>query len=203
MLTIAIPYQIQGKTLMMAPLKWPDRCACCGSPNPGSNSHLSIYARYTSEAIGTNTGRVAFYPLVWDVPYCRACLRHSRTSISPETPVFLALFLLWAGLGYWLFLLDLAYENIAIIAWVVALVVLAYGAYLLTGWFRKYQEKRTHRMMMPGCSFSGVAVGVRSDLSEVFFDIHNEGVNNEFTGLNGSTFPGDTPGTDRPPQEGD
>ena len=25
----------------------------------------------------------------------------------------------------------------------------------------------------------------------------------QFTGLNGSTFPGDTPGTDRPPQEGD
>lgn len=153
MLTIAIPYQIQGKTLMMAPLKWPDRCACCGSPNPGSNSHLSIYARCTSEAIGTNTGRVAFCPLVWDVPYCRACLRHSRTSISPETPVFLAVFLLWAGLGYWLFLLDLAYEDIAIIARVVALAVLASGAYSLTGWFRKYQEKRTRRMMMPGCIF--------------------------------------------------
>ena len=137
------------------------------------------------------------------MPYCKGCLRHSRTPISPETPVFLAVFLLWAGLEY-CFLLHLAYENIAIIAWVVALVVLAYGAYLLTGWFRKYQEKRTRRMMMPGCSFSGVAVGVRSDLSKVFFDFHNEGIANEFTGLNGIDLSRcDSPGTDRPPQEGD
>lgn len=179
MQTITIAYQIQGDKLIMPSLRWPDRCVCCGSPHPDSTLPLHHTARYAS-----TTATISGYPLVWSVPYCGRCVRHSKF-ISPEAPVFITAFLVWFGLGYLLFLMDLAYNSIAIAFYVIAGVILAYGAYVLNRLLKTIQEKRNRRMMTPGCTHFRLATHVESSATNIKFDFYNDAIANEFATLNG------------------
>ena len=147
---VAIPYQVQDEKLIMPPLSWPNRCACCGSPNPNATAPLHHSARTKFDP---TINKHSYYPLAWSVPYCDVCRRHSKF-INPEVPVFLTAFFIWFGLGYLLFLMDLAYNTIAIMGYVIVLIVLAFGAYVLNRSLRAFQDRRTRQLMTPGCSYS-------------------------------------------------
>lgn len=183
MKTIHVPYQVIDTQLSMPVLGWPDRCACCGSPQPGSKVALQHDARYQAQQTGTNSVTITKYPLVWQVPYCETCSKHSKR-LDVDIPVYLAAFLIWAGLGYLLFLMDLAYNTLAILGYVAALFILGYGSYALNRWWKRFQEQRARGMMKPGCASSQAAVKARSDWNFIYFDFQNEVVADEFAALN-------------------
>lgn len=179
MCTIPIAYQIPGDKLIMPSLKWPNRCVCCDSPHPYSSLPLHYTARYAS-----TTATISGYPLVWLVPYCAGCVSHSKF-ISPEAPVFITAFLVWFGLGYLLFLMGLAYNSIAIAFYVIAGIILAYGAYVLNRLLMTFQEKRNRRMMTPGCTHFRFAIHVGTSATDIKFDFYNDAIANDFATLNG------------------
>jgi hypothetical protein len=182
--TIAIPYQVQDKKLSMPVLGWPDRCTCCGSPQPHAKAPLHHDARYQTDQSGPNSVTITKFPLAWFVPYCEACVKHSKR-IDLDIPVYLAAFLFWAGLGYLLFLMDLAYNTLAIIGYVVALFILGYGSYAFNRWWKRFQEQRACSLMKPGCASPHLPVKARSDWNFIYFDFQNEAVAAEFEAMNG------------------
>ncbi len=74
---VAIPYNIEAKTLTMPPVIWPARCPCCGVPQAGADYKLEFKAQYQSNDVGSTT-RSTYYPLSWQVPMCAACQKHVK-----------------------------------------------------------------------------------------------------------------------------
>lgn len=151
MRTVAIPYQVLGNQLFTQILKWPARCACCGREHPGSWTPLGFDAEATFDR--SHTVRTS-YPLKWSVPYCQACKKHvSREMLTSGgmlfAPVLIVLFLMWAGLGYWIFTMGYATETIAtwqdavaILAWLGAGALMVLLALVLYRWFERTKEQR-------------------------------------------------------------
>jgi hypothetical protein len=183
MKTVPIPYQVQGTRLSMPVLGWPDRCACCSISQPGTRVALHHDARYKTEYSGPNSVTISKYPLVWSVPYCEVCAKHSK-SLNLDIAVYILVFLFWAGLGYLLFLMDLAYNTLAIIGYIVALFILGYGSYAFNRWWKRFQEQRARSMMKPACISPQFAVKTRSDWNYIYFDFQNDAIAAEFEALN-------------------
>lgn len=78
---VKIPYTMQAGTmgiqLVMPPVAWPGKCPCCGSAHPDQLFTLDFKARYSSSMVG-NTTTSTYYPLSWQVPFCKTCLAHVK-----------------------------------------------------------------------------------------------------------------------------
>jgi hypothetical protein len=185
MQTLPIPYKIEGDKLFMQQLRWPNRCACCGSPNPSAHVRISTSARSTSETVGSITTKSG-YPLGWEVPYCDVCVRHSGKYINPWGPLLILCFGFWFGLGYLLFLAGLANDTIAIVGFILAIVLSAAGAYALSRWLDTWQAKGIGLLMTPSCSYHRLAIKVSSNNAAILFSFYNDDILREFAYLNGT-----------------
>jgi hypothetical protein len=175
---IAMPYQTQSGTLTMQHVRWPPRCACCGSDNVSTHYRLE----HRAELREIETNKVSFYPLSWNVPYCSTCLKHARTIPVLKMVVYLAGGLLWVGFGYGLFLLGLAEETVGVVIFVLSLAVIGFGSYKVAGLLARVLIETT-----PTCSQEDIAIKVFSSSLEqkVIFTFYNDDYAAAFASLNG------------------
>ena len=77
----SVTVDLGAATGTQPPVEWPDRCACCGKPSPGSHGALTHTILSISN---TAPGTVLAEPLLmhWRVPTCPACLEHQRVAAS-------------------------------------------------------------------------------------------------------------------------
>jgi hypothetical protein len=193
MRTISIPVTIvtgnpgQKPQLVMQRLQWPARCACCGGPNDGRSLDLRHDVRATAGDVFrevTTTG-IPVYPLAWRLPCCRSCIKHQGDSAGiPATVLFLGAFLLWAGIGYLLFLADLAYNAVAIAAFVGIGLVLGFAAWKLYPELDSLAKRRAQSYLKPTCTARGLPVSIQSELQRVQFTFQNDSFADEFRTLN-------------------
>jgi len=184
---IAFPFSLtsDGKLMMSEP-RWPARCVCCGDPVSTGGADLQHVARQHTDSAGTTRG----YPLAWRVPCCPACTRHR---IGP--PAGVATVLLVAGLltllvvGYLLFLAGLAYNTLAILAYVVLILAMGYGGYLYVSNLTRSREATARRLMKPTCARQELAVVATSDTSRIIFAFYNDAYADEFLALNPGAGP--------------
>lgn len=193
MRTVSVPVTIvtgiagQKPRLAMQQLQWPARCACCGAPNDGSTLDLRHDVHATAGDIFqqvTTTG-IPVYPLAWRLPCCRSCIKHqSEPAGIPSTGLFAGAFLLWAAIGYLLFLAGLAYNAVAIAGFVAAGLVLGLAAWKLYPVLEGWAKRRAESHMKPTCTARGLPVSIRSDLLHVEFTFQNDTFGDEFRAMN-------------------
>jgi hypothetical protein len=185
---VAIPYEIKDEELWMPPLKWPNRCACCGQPDPSSkvvfkHSVGSNADGFTSSVL--NTTQEPVYKLKFGAPYCKTCVWHPRWFYYFRAAILGAILLAYlfltlniifqvrpSTLGYYI-IQFLAFCGLAILA------------LRLRGWLARWVSQR----MNPGCSHYRYAVWISSDASYIYFVFFNDGFASEFGSLNGITMP--------------
>jgi hypothetical protein len=132
---------------------WPVTCACCAGPADDSFPLPSRAARGDRD--------VGEAPRLWQVPYCRACLRHVRHATRVGTPprgagLATALAFTAVGAAAWIF------GNLGI--FVLVTVTLALGAAaLLSLWQRKREAAAAEAAALchGGCAGPGPAAAYR------------------------------------------
>jgi len=173
---VVLPYlKDQGK-LYIQTLHWPEQCACCGR-EATEVYKLSHAAEY--ELVGTD--QIYYYPLNWEVPYCRTCLRHVNLPPTIDGVLVLGVLALWAGIGYGLFLMGLAEDVFGIGFFVVSLAILVFIGYRL-------REPLHNRLASttPACNGQGCAIKVASSVGQqqVKLSFFNDDYASAFIGLN-------------------
>ncbi len=193
MRTVSFPVTIvtgnpgEKPRLAMQQLCWPARCACCGAPNEGSTLDLrhDVHASAGDVFQEVTTTGIPVYPLAWRLPCCRSCIKHQVAPAGiPTTALLVGAFLLWAAMGYLLFLAGLAYNALAIAAFVVAGLLLGFAACKLYAVLESWSRRKVESYMKPTCTASGVPVSIRSDLLHVEFTFQNDTFGDEFRAMN-------------------
>lgn len=184
---IAIPFSLttDGKLVMTEP-RWPSRCVCCGEPVGSGGVAVQHVAGQRTDSFGTTRG----YPLAWRVPCCPTCTSHQ---IGP--PAGVATALLAGGLltllvvGYLLFLAGLAYNTLAILAYVVLILVMGYGGYVYVRNLTLSREALARSRMKPTCTRQELAVVATSDTGRIIFAFYNDAYADEFQQMNPGAVP--------------
>lgn len=193
MRTVSVPVTIvpgspgQKPQLAMQQLRWPARCACCGAPSEGSTLDLRHDVRADTSGVFqqvTTTG-IPVYPLAWRLPCCRSCIRHQGNPTGiPTTALFVGAFALWAAVGYLLFLAGLAYNTVAIAAFVGIGLLLGLAAWKLYPLLENLAKRSVQSQMKPTCTARGLPVSIASDRQHVEFSFQNDLFGDEFRVLN-------------------
>ena len=193
MQTVSVPVTIVPGTgaekpkLAMQQLQWPARCACCGGPTGGATIDLRHDVHATGAGIVQEviTTGIPIFPLAWRLPCCPSCSKHPSdpTGISGGV-LFLGAFLLWAGIGFLLFLAGLAYNTVAIVVWVALGLGLGYGVLKLYPAIDNLLKQRASSFMKPTCTARGLPVSIDSNLTRIQFAFANDSYADEFRKLN-------------------
>jgi hypothetical protein len=188
---VAVPYTIEGSQLSTRQLRWPDFCACCGLPHPGSDRPLRHEARRSSSTTDYGTVRTTTtsgYPLSWALPMCDACVAHQKRAVNPVQPgvLMLGFVVLTAIVGFTLFSLGIdGSDGVSVVAFVAFLGAVLVGGFLF---YRRSGEQHlaeARTMMSPKCTDCGVSAAVTSDLANIFFAFPNDLYGQSFASLNG------------------
>jgi len=86
---------------MIQRLVWPNRCACCGAPNPKTAFNLEL-PMITSTA-GSISQSITRYPkMTWAVPHCEICRDHVKENMkrSEKIKSILLWILIWAVVAF-------------------------------------------------------------------------------------------------------
>lgn len=176
---VALPYVVQSGQLVTHNLNWPQRCACCHHADASTRYTLEHKAEYR----GVAHDQVSYYPLTWAVPYCKDCLNHASRPNLLMVGVFVVGGLLWAALGYGLFLLGQAEEALGMIIFLASLVVIAFVGY------------RVYKLLLdrfaatgPDCCRREYAVTAVSsaDAKTITLTFYNDAYALDFAALNGA-----------------
>ncbi|HNT06515.1 MAG TPA: hypothetical protein PKJ21_10105 [Anaerolineae bacterium] len=184
-IAFAFSLTADGKLVMTEP-RWPARCVCCGEPVGSGGVAVHHVAGQRTDSLGTNRG----YPLAWRVPCCPTCISHQIGVPSGVTTVLLVAGLLTLlVVGYLLFLAGLAYNTLAILAYVVLILVMGYGGYVYVRNLALSREALARSRMKPTCTRQELAVVATSETGRIIFTFYNEAYAEEFQQLNPAAVP--------------
>jgi hypothetical protein len=184
-----IPYSVSvtdGKAfLQMKPLVFPNRCACCGEPNPGAT-----YKQGTGIITGYRAGVGRQYTdyiwVDWQIPYCPLCQRHDEEFNRYSNDLGCTV---WGGIALagfsvvGLFMSQLSVlAVVAILVAGLALVMLIWGRTLFHKIIRRPTCYKPTLMSRPQ-SFL-INHGNFSNQSPLEFTFYNQAYEAEFAALN-------------------
>ena len=160
---VHVPYQVVDNKLVMQKTEWPQRCVCCGEDHAGKTYGVGTKIGISSTITYGRVSSETFYPVGFATPYCATCQGHA-TPTTNVLYVYVIGFFLWVAVGWLLFVNDLAYETIGVVAFLVAAGLIGVGCYLvarfLTNRLSKGRVKAT-------CATHGYAVTVHAAKSRV------------------------------------
>jgi hypothetical protein len=185
-----VEYKITGdannKKLEMQGLIFPNRCACCGAPNPTSNYKGAI-GIVTGYQISGNRQTTKYIWKEWDVPYCSFCLEHDKENAKRSNAI---VGVVW-GIILWAFVAVIGGTSLHARP-LSALTVFILGlAVIMATWGRKAIKKTNRKptcyvptlTSSPRCfSINDGKFSSKSPLSFIFFDKNYE---RDFLELNG------------------
>lgn len=169
---VDVPFEIHENTMHTMGTEWPQRCACCaGSPDGGS------YQLFGHLQKGESKVMVPFH-----VPYCTDCTRHAGPVWVVQVVSMIGAFLLWALVGWLMFLNGLGESATGVVLFLLAAVVLVYVAYQIA---KRIIATMSTARMKPGCVNNDYAVSVKPDDGKWRLRFESDAYGADFANLNG------------------
>jgi hypothetical protein len=167
---VSVPYTKSGNRLLMQELRWPKFCICCMKKEEKLKYLFNMMAEKAE--IHTDVSReTSGYNLSWNIPYCFECQKHAGRNNNLIYLLFALTGILWTALGYYLFIIGLSENTIAIILFVATLAILIFIAYQIN---KLYQLIFVKAIMKKECANKDFAIESISQGSNIVFTFHND-----------------------------
>lgn len=175
---VNIPYTLQespmGMQLVMPSITFPSKCPCCGSTHPDRSYTLDFKARHTSSTVGT-ASTSTYYPLSWQVPFCRACLAHVKKLENLTYIIIAACILLPIILPI---VFGFVSYGLLIVAVLIGCIILGVVTYQIA--LRLFIRPKMSR----SCAHHRYPLFATDAVSAVEFNYYNDAIAEEFALLN-------------------
>ena len=128
------------------------------------------------------------YPVSWDVPMCQRCALHDETAKSSPPVGVLGIVGVAAalGVGYGLYSMDLAYNEVAIVGYALFLAIVGSGLYEFFAWSIRRHKSKAVAMMGPTCTAVAGAVTPAWDMDFVYLKFTHDLYGSTFAQMNGA-----------------
>jgi hypothetical protein len=185
-----VEYKIIGdgghKRIEMQNLVFPNRCACCGAPNPTS-SYKGAIGIITGYQRSIDTQQTKYIWKEWDVPYCSFCLKHDKENTKRSNAIVGTF---WGIIVWALFaVIGGASLHTSLLAGIAAFFVGLAIIYAIWGRQITKKTKRRPTCFVPTMTSSprcfSINDGKFSAQSPLYFTFHDKNFETEFIELNG------------------